>query len=127
MNKKVRSSRPRFASELAQTEPLGLAKPAKMRELHKSSRQLTAEIHRLECSIAAAPAAMRRRRLATMDTLPAPEPAFTKTKRRTTRMPLQQQRSQRNRRLGLIVEGVLVFTTLAAALGWMNQWFHWWN
>lgn len=124
MNKKVRSSRPRYASEL--TKPLGPARPAQLRQLQKSSRELTEEIHRLECSIAAAPAAMRRRRLATMDTLPAPEPAFAKTKRRTARMPLQKQRAQRNRRLGLFVELVLVFTTLAAALGWMNQWFHWW-
>ncbi len=125
MNKKVRSTRPRYASELA--KPLGPAKPAQMRQLQKSSRELTQEIHRLECSIAAAPAAMRRHRLATMDTLPAPESAFVKTRRRTSRMPLQQQRAQRNRRLGLFMELIVVFTTLAAALGWMNQWFHWWN
>ncbi len=125
MNKKVRSTRPRYASELA--KPLGPAKPAQMRQLQKSSRGLTQEIHRLECSIAAAPAAMRRHRLATMDTLPAPESAFVKTRRRTSRMPLQQQRAQRNRRLGLFMELIVVFTTLTAALGWMNQWFHWWN
>lgn len=124
MNKKVRPPRPRYASELA--KPLGPAKPAQMRQLQKSSRELTQEIHRLECSIAAAPAAMRRHRLATMDTLPAPESAFVKTRRRTSRMPLQQQRAQRNRRLGLFMELIVVFTTLAAALGWMNQWFHWW-
>lgn len=125
MNKKVRSTRPRYASELA--KPLGSAKPAQMRQLQKSSRELTQEIHRLECSIAAAPATMRRHRLATMDTLPAPESAFVKTRRRTSRMPLQQQRARRNRRLGLFMELIVVFTTLAAALGWMNQWFHWWN
>ncbi len=125
MNKKVRSTRPRYASELA--KPLGPAKPAQMRQLQKSSRELTQEIHRLECSIAAAPAAMRRHRLATMDTLPAPESAVVNTRRRTSRMPLQQQRAQRNRRLGLFMELIVVFTTLAAALGWMNQWFHWWN
>ncbi len=125
MNKRVRSSRPRYASDLA--KELGAPKPAQIRQLQKSSRELKAEIHRLECSIAAAPAAMRRHRLATMDTLPAPEPSFGKIRRRTSKMPLQQQRSQRNRRLGLLLELVFVFTILAAALGWMNQWFHWWN
>jgi hypothetical protein len=62
-----------------------------------------------------------------MDMLPAPEPAFAITKRRTSRMPLQQQRVKRNRMLGLLIELVTVFAILAAALGWMNQWFHWWN
>ena len=125
MNKKVRPSRPRYASELA--KPLGPAKPAHLRQLQKASRDITQEIHRLECTIAAAPAALRRHRLATMDTLPAPEPVFSQSKRRTTRMPLQQQRVQRNRRLSLCMELVLVFSTLTAALGWMNQWFHWWK
>ena len=125
MNKKVRPSRPRHASELA--KPLGPAKPAQMRQLQKSSRALTEEIHRLECTIAAAPATMRRHRLARMDTLPALEPTFAKTKRSTKRMPLLQQRVQRNRRLSLLVELIVVFATLIAALGWMNQWLHWWN
>lgn len=125
MNKRVRTSRPRFASDLG--KELGAPKPAQIRQLNKSSRELKEEIHRLECSIAAAPAAMRRHRLATMDSLPAPEPAFAKTKRRTSRMPLQQQRVKRNRMLGLLIELVTVFAILAAAVGWMNQWFHWWN
>jgi hypothetical protein len=125
MNKKVRSTRPRYASELA--KPLGSPKPAQIRQLQRSSLELQEEIHRLECTIAAAPAAMRRHRLATMDTLPAPERTFSPRRRQNARLPLQQQRAQRNRRLGVLIELVLVFTTLAAALGWMNQWFHWWN
>jgi hypothetical protein len=125
MNKKIRSSRPRYASELA--KPLGPAKTVQIRQLQQSSRALDEEIHRLECAIAAAPATIRRQRLAAMDTLPAPEPTFTQTRRRTSRAPLQQQRVQRNRRLGLYLELILVFTALAAAIGWMNQWFHWWN
>jgi hypothetical protein len=124
-NKKVRSSRPRYASEL--TKPLGSPKPAQIRQLQKSSLELKEEIYRLECTIAAAPAAIRRHRLATMDTLPAPERAFSPRRRQNARLPLQQQRLQRNRRLGVLIELVIVFTTLAAALGWMNQWFHWWN
>jgi hypothetical protein len=124
-NKKVRSTRPRYASELA--KPLGSPKPAQIRQLQKSSLELKEEIYRLECTIAAAPAAMRRHRLATMDTLPAPERAFSPRRRQNARLPLQQQRLQRNRRLGVLIELVIVFTTLAAALGWMNQWFQWWN
>jgi len=125
MNKKVRSTRPRYATELV--KPLGSPKPSQIRQLQKSSRMLQEEIHRLECSIAGAPALLRRQRLATMDTLPAPERAFSPRRRQTARLPLQQQRLQRNRRLGMLIELVIVFTTLVAALGWMNQWFHWWN
>lgn len=125
MNKKVPRSR-QVSDLLAQ--PLPSAKPkARMRQLETRSRALNDEIERLEVTIASAPAAMRQRRLNTRDTLPAPEPTFSKTKRRTAGIPLVQRRARRQARLSKLVELVIVFGVLAAAVGWMNQWFHWWG
>lgn len=128
MNKKVRSSRSRSVSDLL-AEPLPGAKPTKsrIRQLESRSRELDDEITRLECSIAAAPVAMRQRRLATRNIMPAPEPTFSRTKRATNRVPLVQRRARRKARMGKLVELLVVFGVLAAALGWMNQWLHWWN
>lgn len=122
MNKKVRS-RPSPAS-------LALATPGRrpqMRHLQSRSRQLNEEIHRLECTIAAAPHAMRRRRLAYIDTLPPPEPLSSPARRNTNRLPLQQQRARKRRRLVLMIELTVVVASIGAALGWMNQWFHLWG
>lgn len=128
MNKKVRSPRPRYASDLL-AQPLPSAKPSKthMRQLESRSRELEDEIERLECTIASAPVAMRQRRLSTRNTLPAPEPVFSKTKRQTSGIPLVQRRARQKQRLGKLVELIVVFGVLAAAVGWMNQYFHWWG
>jgi hypothetical protein len=127
MNKKV-PTRSRHVSDIL-AQPLPSAKPSKarMRQLETRSRELEDEIERLECTIASAPAAMRQRRLATRNTLPAPEPTFSKTKRRTAGIPLVQRRARQKQRLSKFVELIVVFGALAAAVGWMNQWFHWWG
>jgi len=122
MNKKVRPQHPKSATEIARQSA-----PAKMRQIQSRSRQLDQEIHRLECSIAAAPRAQRQHRLATRDTLPPPEPTFSKARRATKRQTLHQQHQQQRKLRGLIIELATVLTLLAAALGWMNQWFHWWD
>lgn len=124
MNKKVRArstkSGPAIASPAAGKRP-------QMRQLQSRSRQLNEEIHRLECTIAAAPHAMRSRQLAYIDTLPPPEPFGSPARRKTRRLPLQQQRARKRRYLVLLIELAVVFGTFAAALGWMNQWFHLWG
>ncbi len=123
MNKKVATRRPKTTQDL--TKQPG---PVRMRQLERRSRDLGQEIHRLECTIAAAPRVIRENRLATMNTLPPPERTFTApARRRNARMPLQKQRAIKRQRFGLICELVIVLTILAAALGWMNQWFHFWN
>jgi hypothetical protein len=126
MNKKVTSRSRNVADVLAQ--PLPSSKPkVRMRQLETRSRELENEIERLECTIASAPAAMRHRRLVTRNTLPAPEPTFSKTKRMTKGLPLVQRRARTRQRVGKLVELIVVFSVLTAALGWMNQWFHWWD
>ena len=125
MNKKVRSRPSKTGSAL--TLPPTAGRRPQMRQLQSRSRQLNEEIHRLECTIAAAPHAMRSRQLAYIDTLPPPEPLSSPARRKSKRLPLQQQRAIRRQRLVLLIELTFVLGALAAALGWMNQWFHLWG
>ena len=122
MNKKVRSRSAKTVHEL--TSP---ARRTKMRHLQSRSRELDQEIHRLECTIAAAPHAIRRKRLASIDTLPALEPRRAPLRRSGKRLPLQQQRAIKRQRMVLMIELGVVLAALGAALGWMNQWFHLWR
>lgn len=117
MNKKVRSRPSPSTLDLAQQ-----GRRPQMRQLQSRSRELNEEIHRLECKIAAAPHAMRRRRLAYIDTLPPPEPLSSPARRNTNRLPLQQQRARKRRRLVLMLELTVVVAALTGAVGWMNHW-----
>jgi len=123
MNKRVSSRRPKSVQDLAQ-EP----RPARLKQIKTRSRAIQEEIYSLECAIVAAPHAMRRQRMATKDVLPAPEPIYTKKALRSPkRIPLHQLKAAKRRRLALFIEFGVVITSLVAAVGWMNQWFHWWN
>jgi hypothetical protein len=123
MNKRVASRRPKTVQTAAQE-----IQPARLHQLRNRSRSLQEEIHTLECAIVAAPSTMRRRRLATKDVLPAPEPLFGKKSLRSPqRIPLHMRKAAKRRRLALVIEFAVVVATLAAALGWMNQWFNWWT
>ena len=123
MNKRVATRRPRTVQALAQE-----AKPAKLKQMKSRSLALQEEIHSLECAIVAAPHTMRRRRMASKDVLPAPEAMFSKKALRSPqRVPLHQLRAAKRRRLALMLEFGVVVTSLVAAVGWMNQWFHWWE
>lgn len=123
MNKRVASRRPKTVQTAAQE-----IQPARLKQLRSRSRSLEEEIHTLECAIVAAPHAIRRRRLATKDVLPAPEPLFTKKSLRSPqRIPLHLRKAAKRRRLALFLEFGVVAASLAAAVGWMNQWFNWWG
>ncbi len=129
MNKKTRAARPRSVSDLL-AEPLPTAaRPARsrMKQLESHSRELQSEIARLECTIASSPVIIGERRLASRDTLPALRPAAMTQARRPFKLPQAQRRAQRRARLGKLVELLVVFGLLAAALGWMNQYFRWWS
>jgi hypothetical protein len=121
MNKKVRTRPAKIGPETARH-----SRRPQLRHLQSRSRELGEEIHRLECTIAAAPHAMRRRRLAYIDTLPPPEPLSSPARRKTNRLPLHQQRARKRQRVVLMAELTVVVAALAAALGWLKQWFHLW-
>lgn len=116
-NKRVRSSRSKSVKETLTRQARG----SDIRDLTSRSRELQAEIHRLEVAITQAPIEMTRRRIASRDTLPPLGPAG-RTARPTQRKPLQQRRAERNRRLALYLEFAVVVTVLAASFGWLRQW-----
>jgi hypothetical protein len=46
---------------------------------------------------------------------------------RHRRVPIAKQRARRSERLRMFTEGLLVIASIAAVVGWLNQWFHFWN
>ncbi len=116
-NKRVRSSRSKSVKE-------SLSRPAPGNDIHdltSRSRQLQAEIHRLEVAITQAPIEMTRQRIASRNTLP-PLGSADRSVRKAQRKPLQQRRAERNRRLALYLEFAVVVAVLAASFGWLRQW-----
>ncbi len=120
-NRKVRSRRPKTAQELKQ-EP---SPQRKSHQLAKRADEVSSEIHRLECYITAAPRLQRQQRLANVNIVPPMELSSPKPRHR--RVPIAQQRARRGERLRLFTEGVFVIGTIAAVVGWLNQWFHFWH
>jgi hypothetical protein len=116
-NKRVRSNRSKTVKESLSRKAGG----GDIQHLASRSRELQAEIHRLEVAITQAPIEMTRRRIASRNTLPPLGPA-ERTSRTAQRKPLQQQRAERNRRLALYLEFAVVIVTLVATLGWLRQW-----
>jgi hypothetical protein len=125
MNQKVRTQRLRYASDML-AAPLPSAKPSRrqIRHLESRSRELEEEISRLECTIAAAPAAMRQHRLATRDTLPAIRPSASRGRPAAGRIPLVQKRAMQKARMSKVIELLIVCGVLAAAVGWLRQWLN---
>ena len=120
-NRKVRSRRPKPVQALKEE-----ASPQrKSRSLTKRSDELNSEIHRLECFITAAPRIERQRRLANVNMVPPMEQASPAPRHR--RIPIARQRARRGERLRMLTEGTLVLGSIAAVVGWLNQWFHFWN
>lgn len=118
-NRKVRSRQPKTAREMGRST--SVPEMVKPRQLKRRALEVNAQIHRLECLIADAPRQQKQRRLATLDELPPMDP---RPMRRTKKMSLAQKREKNGRLLGLCVEWVLVLGAIAAATGWLNQWFH---
>lgn len=121
-NRKVRSRRPKPA--LAAKEEASPQR--KSRTLTKRADELNHQIHRLECFITDAPRIQRQHRLANMNMVPPMELA-SPAPSRPRRMPIAKRRAQRSERLRLLAEGMLVVGSIAAVVGWLNQWFHFWG
>jgi hypothetical protein len=120
-NRKVRSRRPKSAQELKH-EP---SPRSKSRHLARRAVEVTSEIHRLECFITAAPRIQRQHRLANVNIVPPMELSSPAPRHR--RVPIAKQRARRSENLRLLTEGTLVIGAIAAVVGWLNQWFHFWN
>ncbi len=120
-NRKVRSRRPKTAQELGKAFAPELAQP---RQLSRRALEVDKQIHRLECLIADAPRLQKQQRLATLDMVP---PMDSTIRRRSSRLTLAQQSERSNRRMRLALEWLLVAGGIAAVIGWLNQWFHFWG
>ncbi|WP_461786209.1 hypothetical protein [Prosthecobacter sp.] len=121
-NRKVRSRRTKTAQELKQE----LSPRSKTRHLAKRSDEVRSEIHRLECLITGAPRIERQQRLANINMVP-PMELSSPAPRRQRRVPIAQERARRGAKLRMLTEGVFVIGAIAAVVGWLNQWFHFWN
>ncbi len=120
-NRKVRSRRPKPVQALKEE-----ASPRhKSRHLTKRADELNSQIHRLECFITAAPRIHRQHRLANVNMVPPMELASPAPRHR--RVPIAKRRALRSERLRMLTEGTLVIGSIAAVIGWLNQWFHFWS
>jgi len=120
-NRKVRARRPKSAQDLKrEVSPQRGAK-----QLTKRADELNTEIHRLECFITAAPRIQRQHRLENVNMVPPMELASPAPRHR--RVPIAKQRARRSERLRLLTEGLIVLGSIAAVVGWLNQWFHFWG
>ena len=120
-NRKVRARRPKSAQDLKrEVSPQSGAK-----QLTKRADELNTEIHRLECFITAAPRIQRQHRLDNVNMVPPMELASPAPRHR--RVPIAKQRARRSERLRLLTEGLIVLGSIAAVVGWLNQWFHFWG
>ena len=120
-NRKVRSRRPKSAQELKQE----VSPQRNRRHLAKRSDELNTQIHRLECFITAAPRIQRQHRLENVNMVPPMELASPAPRHR--RVPIAKQRARRSERLRMFTEGMIVLGSIAAVVGWLNQWFHFWG
>ena len=120
-NRKVRARRPKSAQDLKkEVSPQSGAK-----NLTKRADELTTQSHRLECFITAAPRIQRQHRLDNVNMVPPMELASPAPRHR--RVPIAKQRARRSERLRLLTEGLIVLGSIAAVVGWLNQWFHFWG
>ena len=120
-NRKVRPRRPKNVQALQEE-----ASPrSNSRRLTKRADELNSQIHRLECFITDAPRIQRQHRLANVNMVPPMELASPSPRHR--RVPIARRRALRSERLRLFIEGTLIVGSIAAVVGWLNQWFHFWN
>jgi hypothetical protein len=123
-NKRIRSRRTEAKEELL--TGLDLPAPKKQRRLTQRSTDVNREIHRLECIIAAAPHLQKQRQLRRRDTLPPPDEfngAFRRPAATRRAVPMHARRLQQNQRLLQMAQLAIIILVIAAALGWMKQWF----
>ena len=120
-NRKVRARRPKSALDFKQE----VSPQRGAQQLTKRADELNTEIYRLECFITAAPRIKRQHRLENVNMVPPMELASPAPRNR--RVPIAKQRARRSERLRLLTEGLIVLGSIAAVVGWLNQWFHFWG
>jgi hypothetical protein len=121
-NRKVRARRAKSAQEQLKQEE---SPKRKSRQLARRSDELNDQIHRLECFITDAPRLKSKHRLENINIVPPMERSTPAPRNR--RIPIAQQRARRSVHLRMLTEGLIVLGSIAAVMGWLNQWFHFWR
>lgn len=128
-NVRISSRKDRSASDLARTSrsPSSAAK-APARQTRNERQVVNDRIQRLECYIASADARARHHNAAYADYVPpAEETRRTGKTQGNGRRPMHNQELARRRSAALFMQVIMLFVVIAAAVGWMNQRFHFWN
>jgi len=124
-NKRVRTRKPQSSRDLLRQdrEPMSV----NPRRLTRRKEEMDREIHRLECLIATSPAITKARQFKRRDTLPPPEPAWSRRRASAgpQRMPLAFRRAMQRQRLLLIGQLAVLLVFIAALAGWSKQWLNW--
>jgi hypothetical protein len=124
-NKRIRSRRPQETEDIL--AGLDLPTPKKQRQTTRRASEISEEIHRLECVIAAAPTMQRQRALSRRDTLPPLEDSRTPSRRRHSPapLPLNARRLRSQQRLMQGAQLLIILVAIAGVAGWMKQWLQW--
>lgn len=122
-NVRMKRSQERSAKDMTKSAtPRSRTKPAKAAP---SPADLDDRIKHLECYIASASAANRTHRAMMVDYVPAEETRRTRAK--SSRRPMHTMQLARRRSAALFMQVIILGIMIAAAVGWMNQKFHFWN
>jgi len=124
-NVRMNRSQGRSAKDMAKSATAPRSARTKAAKAAPSSADLDDRIKHLECYIASASAANRTHRAMMADYVPAEEARRTRSK--STRRPMHTMQLARRRSAALFMQVIILVTMIAAAVGWMNQKFHFWN
>lgn len=123
-NKRIRS--PRSSSKEDLLNGIDTPAPKKQRRLAKESEDMTREIHRLECLIAAAPHLQKKRQFERMNLLPPTEERLSSERRARAAnrrpLPMNARKIQQTQRAIQVAQLAFLLVAIAALAGWLKQW-----
>lgn len=125
-NKRIRSRRPQETEDIL--AGLDLPTPKRQRQTTRRASEISEEIHRLECVIAAAPSLQRQSALSRRDTLPPLEDSRSPARRSRqsqNALPLNARRLRSQQRLMQGAQLLIILVAIAGVAGWMKQWLQW--
>ncbi len=125
-NVRMNRSQGRTAKDMAKPATAARSSRTKASKAAPSPAELDDRIKHLECYIASASAANRTHRAMMADYVPAEE-SRRSTRSKSTRRPMHTMQLARRRSAALFMQVIVLVTMIAAAVGWMNQKFHFWN
>ena len=116
-NKRINRRRHESTQELLATE-----RKTEVRRSPRKPREVASEIERLECFIAAAPRIARQQKLSRLNYVPPIERETVRPG--TNRLPLHRERAINMEKAMLLGKLALTLSLIGAALGWLNQSWH---